>query len=290
MIRKNEVLKMTKIISDSCTLYTPEEALKKGLNTTPLCIIINNDNYREYVDMTSEKLLLCIKEGAIPSSSQPPIGEKVDLYNDLSKEDDIIDITIADGLSGTYHTAMAARESCDRPEKVSVFNSKTLCGPQRYLVDEALKMAKDGQSRQDILTMLEKSAATDASFLIPIDFAFLKRGGRISKAAAGLGGLLKLVICVKKSDDGKVLEKHSINRTLKGAINSIIQELKKKGVDASYRFAISHADNISMAKTMEDAVNKEFPGAKIDIFPLSPVFITQGGPGCCALQAIKIIH
>ncbi len=290
MIRKNEVLKMTKIISDSCTLYTPEEALKKGLNTTPLCIIINNDNYREYVDMTSEKLLLCIKEGAIPSSSQPPIGEKVDLYNDLSKEDDIIDITIADGLSGTYHTAMAARESCDRPEKVSVFNSKTLCGPQRYLVDEALKMAKDGQSRQDILTMLEKSAATDASFLIPIDFAFLKRGGRISKAAAGLGGLLKLVICVKKSDDGKVLEKHSINRTLKGAINSIIQELKKKGVDASYRFAISNADNISMAKTMEDAVNKEFPGAKIDIFPLSPVFITQGGPGCCALQAIKIIH
>ena len=290
MIRKNEVLKMTKIISDSCTLYTPEEALKKGLNTTPLCIIINNDNYREYVDMTSEKLLLYIKEGAIPSSSQPPIGEKVDLYNDLSKEDDIIDITIADGLSGTYHTAMAARESCDRPEKVSVFNSKTLCGPQRYLVDEALKMAKDGQSRQDILTMLEKSAATDASFLIPIDFAFLKRGGRISKAAAGLGGLLKLVICVKKSDDGKVLEKHSINRTLKGAINSIIQELKKKGVDASYRFAISHADNIGMAKTMEDAVNKEFPGAKIDIFPLSPVFITQGGPGCCALQAIKIIH
>ena len=290
MIRKNEVLKMTKIISDSCTLYTPEEALKKGLNTTPLCIIINNDNYREYVDMTSEKLLLYIKEGAIPSSSQPPIGEKVDLYNDLSKEDDIIDITIADGLSGTYHTAMAARESCDRPEKVSVFNSKTLCGPQRYLVDEALKMAKAGQSRQDILTMLEKSAATDASFLIPIDFAFLKRGGRISKAAAGLGGLLKLVICVKKSDDGKVLEKHSINRTLKGAINSIIQELKKKGVDASYRFAISHADNIGMAKTMEDAVNKEFPGAKIDIFPLSPVFITQGGPGCCALQAIKIIH
>ena len=59
MIRKNEVLKMTKIISDSCTLYTPEDALKKGLNTTPLCIIINNDNYREYVDMTSEKLLLC---------------------------------------------------------------------------------------------------------------------------------------------------------------------------------------------------------------------------------------
>lgn len=280
---------MVQIISDSSTLYSKAEGEAIGLEISPLSIMINGENYREFETITSEELIAKIEKGGIPSSSQPPIGEKIDLYNRYGANGEVIDITIAQGLSGTYDTALSAKEICDYAANITVFNSQTLCGPQRTLTDAALKMAKEGMGREAIVKMLEESAKTDVSFLIPFDFAFLQRGGRLSKAAAGLGGLLKLIVCMRKSDDGKSLEKHSINRTLKKAFASIIDELKKREVDETYHFAISHAINPEMADKMKEELLRHYPKADIKIYPLSPAFITQGGPGCCALQAIKIV-
>ena len=213
----------------------------------------------------------------------------MDLYNQYGKDQDVIDITMAAGLSGTYDTALMAKESCNYPDNISVFNSKTLCGPHRVLVNEALKMAKDGKTKEEILYMLEESAKTDVSFLIPFDFDFLQRGGRVSKTAAGLGGLLKLVVCMKKSDDGRCLEKHSVNRTLKKVVLSIFEEFDNRNVDDSYHISISHAFNEETASKVKKALVEKYPNATIEIFDLSPVFITQGGPKCCAIQAIKIV-
>lgn len=280
---------MVQIISDSSTLYSKAEGEAIGLEISPLSIMINGENYREFETITSEELIAKIEKGGIPSSSQPPIGEKIDLYNHYGANGEVIDITIAQGLSGTYDTALSAKEICDYAANITVFNSQTLCGPQRTLTDAALKMAKEGMSREAIVKMLEESAKTDVSFLIPFDFAFLQRGGRLSKAAAGLGGLLKLIVCMRKSDDGKTLEKHSINRTLKKAFASIIDELKKREVDETYHFAISHAINPEMADKMKEELLRHYPKADIKIYTLSPAFITQGGPGCCALQTIKIV-
>lgn len=281
---------MVQIISDTCTLYSKKEGEKIGLPITPLSVFINEECYKEFETITTEELIDKINKGGIPTSSQPIIGEKIELYDKYAKDDEVIDITIAAGLSGTYDTALMAKGSSEHGDKVSVFNSMTLCGPQRALVDEALKMAKEGKSKDEILTMLEKSAKSDVSFLIPMDFEFLKRGGRVSKTVGSIGSLLKLIICLKKSDDGRCLEKHSINRTIKGAVESMIKELKNKGVDDSYIFSISHALNEELAAKFKEALLKAFPNAKVNIFTLSPVFTTQGGPKCCALQAIKIIR
>lgn len=280
---------MVQIIADSSTLYSKAEAKKIGLETTPLFVIIGKENYREYETIDSVSLLKMIENGAVPTSSQPPIGEKLDLYNQYGKDQDVIDITMAAGLSGTYDTALMAKDSCDHPDKISVFNSKTLCGPHRALVNEALKMAQEGKSKEEILHMLEESAKTDISFLIPFDFDFLQRGGRVSKTAAGLGGLLKLVVCMRKSDDGSCLEKYSVNRTLKKVVLSIFEEFDHRNVDDSYHISISHAFNEETASKVKKALVEKYPKATIEIFDLSPVFITQGGPKCCAVQAIKIV-
>ena len=125
--------------------------------------------------------------------------------------------------------------------------------------------------------------------LIPFDFDFLQRGGRVSKTAAGLGGLLKLVVCMKKSDDGRCLEKHSVNRTLKKVVLSIFEEFDNRNVDDSYHISISHAFNEETASKVKKALVEKYPNATIELFDLSPVFITQGGPKCCAIQAIKIV-
>lgn len=286
---RNEDKTMVQILSDSSTLYSKSQAMHIGLEITPLVVIIGKDNYREFETIDSDTLLNKIENGAIPTSSQPPIGEKIDLYNQYAKNQEVIDITMAAGLSGTYDTSLMAKESSDYPDNITVFNSQTLCGPHRALVDEALKMAKAGNTKEEILHMLEKSTKTDMSFLIPFDFGYLQRGGRLSKTAAGLGGLLKLVVCMKKSEDGRCLEKHSVNRTLKKVILSIFEELDKHNVDETYHFSISHADNEEIAIKIKKGLIEKYPNAVIEIFNLSPVFITQGGPKCCAIQAIKIV-
>jgi len=105
---------MIHIISDSSTLYSIESAKKKGLSIVPLNISVDSQTYRDFEDITSTQLLTMIEEHKIPKTSQPSLGEKIDLYNKLSKDgDEVIDIAMASGLSGTYQTAMMAKDSCD---------------------------------------------------------------------------------------------------------------------------------------------------------------------------------
>lgn len=281
---------MIQIVSDSSTLYSVDQAKAVGLETCPLSVTVASKSYREFEDLSSSQLIDLISQGNIPTSSQPAIGEKIDLYNKYGKDGKVIDITMAAGLSGTYDSACMARESCDYSDNVYVFNSKTLCAPHRALVDTALDMVKENCSCDEIMTMLKKSSDTEISFLIPFDFGFLQRGGRVSKAAAGLGGLLKLIVLMSKSEDGRQLEKQSVDRTLKKTIAAISAGFDKKNIDDTYEISISHAFNEEVALKIKDALEKKYANTNIKLYPLSPAFITQGGPKCCAIQAIKIIR
>ena len=279
---------MTVLVSDSSTLYSQAEAKEHGIYTVPLNVIVNQQNYREFEDLNGTQLLKMIQEGKIPSTSLPSIGEKIDLYNTL--DDDIIDITMAKGLSSTYEAALTAKDSCDHPEKVTVINTRTLCGPHRLLVNTAKQMLDEGKTKEDVMNMLESSIPTETSFLIPRDFSFLKRGGRVSHLTASVGGLLKLIPLMIKSENGERIEKFDVFRTLKKCSSAMVDYFKEKGLDDSYEFFISHAHNEEDALKIEEAIRKAFPEAKISIYPLSPAFITQGGPQCVAIQTIKICN
>ena len=118
---------MLHIVSDSSILYNQKDAKEKlGVFTTPLSVTVNGKSYREFEEIDSKAFLEIIEEGHHPSSSQPAIGEKLELYEELSKDGEVLDITMAAGLSGTYDSACSARSSVDNKDKVQVFNSKTL--------------------------------------------------------------------------------------------------------------------------------------------------------------------
>ena len=118
---------MVQIITDSSTLHRVEEANALGVETLPLCVNIDNLEGRD-LQMDMKDFYERIRKGQIPRSSQPPIGEVVDMF-DKYKDSDIINITIADGLSGTYQSACAAKEMSENRERITVFNCRTLCGP-----------------------------------------------------------------------------------------------------------------------------------------------------------------
>ena len=279
---------MIKIISDSSTLYTVSEAKDKGFYSVPLHVTIGNDSYRDLEDISSEQLLKMIEDGAIPKTSQTSIGEKIALYDELSKDNEVIDITMAGGLSGTYQAALTAKNTCERPDKIHVVDSMTLCGPHRYMVDLALQMAKEKKSVKEIIEMIKSSRANEISYLVPFDFDFLVRGGRVRGLAAKLGGLLKLIPILKKGENGEGLNKFAVCKTTRKAILDVVNDLKEAGTTAKATFYVSHANNLELADKFATKIKEVFEGAKVIIYPLSPAFISQGGPDCVAIQSIEI--
>lgn len=275
---------MVQILSDTSALYSVTQGKKLNLVVVPLSVQINNKAYREFEEISSKAFLEIIRDGHIPTSSQPSIGEKEAAYNSI--KDEIIDLTMADGLSGTYQSALMAKDMADNPDHIHVINTKTLCGPHRYIVNKALKLANEGKSASEIIENLEPSINNGRSFLIPYDFEFLKRGGRLSPLAATLGGLLRIIPILELAEDGKSLLKFGVKKTYKKAVMDIIEVMKKDGVDESYDVSISHADHDEWKDITIELIEREL-GIKVNVYELSPAFITQGGPGCVAIQYCK---
>lgn len=276
---------MIQIITDSSTLYTKEEAKELGFEVLPLCVSIGDMEGRDlHIDMP--EFYERIDRGEIPQSSQPPIGEVLDMYEKYG-DDEIINITIADGLSGTYQSACSAREMAENKNKITVFNCKTLCGPQRYMVEKVQKMKEAGSSAKEIVDWLQKAMEKTESFLIPQDFAFLKRGGRLTPVAAALGSVLKLKPVMTLTKDGMKLDKFAVKRTMKSAVGAITDYLKEKKLDKRHILYVSHANALEDAKKVKEHLQEVFKEVEIQILELGAVFVTQGGPKCIAIQYIE---
>lgn len=276
---------MVRIVTDSSTLITADEAREMRIDMIPLCVSIGDMEGRDLaVDMDDFYERIDRKE--IPRSSQPPIGDVVDVYEKYP-EDEIINISMADGLSGTYQTACGAKEIVDNGDNVTVINSKTLCGPHRYMVQKAQEMKLAGKSAKEIIEWLNKKIEQTESFLIPQDFSFLKRGGRLTPMAAAFGSVLKLKPIMTLTEDCKRLDKYAIKRTLTASVSAIIERMKAFNVNENFIVYVTHANVIEDAKKVVAQIKEAFSNVEVQIHNLSPVFVTQGGPSCIAIQYIE---
>ncbi len=277
---------MFKILTDSSALYTVEEGKALGLDVLPLVVTIQGKSYVEFTEMDSKTFYDLIKAGNIPTSSQPAVGGVIDYY-EAHKEEGILVISMADGLSGTYASAAGAKEGIENNENIHVVNTQTLCGPHRYLVNLALSLRAEGKSLLEVKEVLLEKIQTNVSFLLPQDFEFLRRGGRVTKLAATLGGLFKLVPVVTQTPDGKRLDKFTTGRSFDMAIKAVVNNLKERGYNSSHLFYVSHGFCEGQAEKVKTLIEKTIENARVEILLLSPAFLTQGGPECVAIQAIK---
>ena len=277
---------MIRIISDSSSLYSEKKGQEKNITIASLTVHINGKNYREYEDIETEEFIKIINEGHMPTSSQPSIGHVVDIYNQY-KEDEIINISMADGLSGTYNSACVARGMAENPERIHVINSETLCGPQKYLVDLAAALVEEGKECKEIVDEINKALKESKSYLIPHDFDYLVRGGRISSIVGKIGSAIKLVPVMTMSEDKKSLVKFTTKRTYKKAVQKIIEQMTEDGINSEHKLYIYHACNEDGAEEIKKIILSAIPDADIEVGLLGPVFTTQGGPGCISIQHIK---
>ena len=249
---------MIRIVADSSSLYSKNEGKEKGISIAPLAVNINGQTYKEFEDINTYEFIEIINKGHIPSSSQPSIGEVLEIYEQY-KEDEIINISMADGLSGTYNSACMAKGMAENPERIDVINSKTLCGPHRYLVNLAAELVKQGKTKQEIVNEINNTLEDTKSYLIPHDFDFLVRGGRVSALVGKIGS----------------------------AIKKIVEEMLENNVDSNCKIYISHACKEDLAEDAKKFIMNSIENADIEINLLSPAFTTQGGPGCVAIQYIR---
>lgn len=276
---------MVQIVTDSSTLYTIEEAKAAGFDSVPLNIVIGDWDGKD-LHMDYDKFYEKIASGHHPQSSQPSIGDVVEAFQKYP-EDEIINISMADGLSGTYQSACGAKEMMDHKDRITVINSRTLCGPHRYMVTMAQKMKEEGRAAKEIIDWVVKKSHETDSWLIPQDFGFLRRGGRMTPTAAAIGSVLKLKPVLTLTKDCKRLDKFAIKRTFSAAVKAILDSLKDKKFGSDYIFYVVHARAFKDCKTTVDMIKRYFPEVTVETYELSHAFITQGGPECVAIQYIK---
>lgn len=274
-----------KIIADTATLYSPAEGAQLGLTVIPVGVAIDNNAYRDYEEITSAELLRRIAAGGVPSSSQPSVGDVLDIFEKY--EEELLFLTVGDGLSGAYQTAMGARSCAAHSERIHVVDSKTLAGPLRYLAQKALALAEQGMDAAAAEAALAESIESSMSFVIPADFEFLKRSGRLTPLAAKLGGTLRLLPVLTQTEDKKRIMPLGVRRTWRTAAEVIIRRLTARGVDENWRISVCHAGTSERAEEVRAQIGEQFPRVESELLELSPALITHGGPGCVVVQAIR---
>ena len=277
---------MVRIVADTSTMYSTDQAREAGFDVAPLSVTIAGKSYKELNEIQLDEFIHIIGQGHMPTSSQPTLGDVIAMYERCGT-DEVLNLAMADGLSGTYSTAVAAARNADNAGRIEVINTGTLCGPHRYMVERATQMAQAGASLQEIKDKVHALMDTDLSFLIPSDFDYLRRGGRLSPLVSLVGKTIKLAPVLTQSKDGRQLVMSTVSRSFKLAIKHVAKELKAWGVEKGWRIYVVHAAAPGLAEAARAQLTEAFPGATLELLPLTPVFTTQGGPGCVAIQVVR---
>lgn len=280
---------MVRIVSDTSTMYSTLQAREAGFEVSPLSVTIAGKTYREYDEINAERFVEIINEGNMPKSSQPSVGEVAALYEKYP-DDQILNICMARGLSGTYEGAVAAAQTLDKNDHITVINSTTLCGPHRRIVEKAAKWAAEGLSLEEILKRVNFMIDSNKSFLMPNDFDYLRRGGRLSPMVSYVGKLASLNPVMTQTDDMLRLTVAGVKRGFVAAFKYVVNYMQKNGVDndgEGWHISVSHGRNLETAEKAVALVKEAFPKAEVELFELSPAFITQGGPKCVAIQYVR---
>lgn len=275
------------IITDTNAGMSSQEAKKLGISILPMPFTINGQVYYEGITLQHDQFFNYLKSDCDISTSQPSPGSILDLWNDLLKEyDEIVHIPMSSGLSGSYSTAAMLAEDFDG--RVQVINNQRISVTQSQSVRDAAALAKMGKSAVEIKEILERTKFDSGIFIMVDTLKYLKKGGRITPAAALIGTVLNIKPILQIQ--GERLDAYSKARSIKQAKKIMVQALKKDLLskypealdEKQFRIMIAHTQNEAEAVEFKQLLNSEFPVEVCDIAPLSLSVSCHIGPGALA--------
>ncbi len=283
------------IMTDSNCGIMPPEGSSYGIHILPMPVIINGETYFEGVDIQPDEFYKMQEAGAAVSTSQPSPGDVTDMWDRLLRTyDEIVFIPMSSGLSSSCQTALLLAEDEPYEGKVFVIDNHRISVTQAVAVLDAKRLADEGKSGREIKNILE-SEAMDATIFIAVDtLEYLKKGGRITAAAAALGTILRIkpVLTIQggKLDlFGKARGVESAFRLMLEALHADIQSrfsgLKEQGL---LKIGLANtrmdSDKLEHFKSMLQA---EFPDMELVYFPLSMSIGAHVGAGGLGIGAVR---
>lgn len=267
------------VMTDS-TAYIPSELMSRHhIYSIPLNVVIGTESYQEGLDIGPEQFYQKIKEKtAYPKTSQPSIGITIAKLKEISKDyDAVICIHLSSGISGTYHTTVAASKEVTGL-KVYPFDSEITTIVQGHLVLEAVKRVDEGASPEEVIQYLTELRQKMNAYFMVDDLSHLQRGGRLSSAQAIVGSMLQVKPILHFKD--KKIQVYEKVRTRKRAImrimNKLYDDAEKGNVDTVLWL---HAGDETLIDPLRAEFAKRFPNIKTYAGYFGPVIGTHLGAG-----------
>lgn len=281
----------TAVVTDSNSGITQSRAKELGITVIPMPFTINGETFLEDITLTQEQFYKHLEEDSDISTSQPSITDITDCWDSLLKEyDEIVHIPMSSGLSGSCQTALMLAD--DYEGKVHVINNQRISVTQEQSVLDAMKMAENGISGERIKKHLEKTKFDSSIYITLETLKYLKKGGRITPAAAAMASLLRIKPILQIQ--GEKLDSFSKARTKKMAkkimTNAILSDIsdrfKVDKDDVWIHVAYSGTDTAECEEFKAELLN-EFPNHTIKSAPLSLSISCHIGAGALAVTCTK---
>ncbi len=275
------------IVTDTTSAMNKEIAAAHGIELISLSVIVDGQEYKDQVDISTEQLYDYLKDGKTPSTSQPNTGYLIEKMEAWQKEnyEAIIVVTCSADLSGTNNGFHLAKDTVGL-DNVYIYDSRQVGAPIMDMAIRAKQLADEGKDVDEIFKVLEEKTKHSFSFLYPDNFDQLSRSGRLSPMAARMASMLKIKALLCLDEQGKSVDKYSMSRTEVKVLKAITDKFHELGVNAEkYKIYISHADNIVFAKKSKLLLQTTFHGIEVEINNLPAVLTCHGGLACCALHS-----
>lgn len=281
------------VVTDSNSGITQAEAKKLGIYVLPMPFMINEETFYEDITLTQEEFYNRLSEGASVITSQPTPDSIMGLWDDLLKEyEEIVHIPMSSGLSGSCQSAIMLSKEYDN--RVQVVNNQRISVTQRQATLDALTLMERGMNAEQIKDFLEADRFNSSIYIMLDTLYYLKKGGRITPAAAALGTILKLKPVLQIQ--GEKLDAFAKARTVSQGKSIMINAIKN---DMENRFGgvnketvwlqIAYTYDKEAAFKYKEEVQEIFPGFDIHMDPLSLSVACHIGPGALALACSKKI-
>lgn len=291
---KNEVDKMSKIaiVTDSNSGITQNEAKERGIFVLPMPFTIDGKEYFEDIDLTQQEFYKKLNDNADIFTSQPSPESVMGFWDEILKEyDEIVHIPMSSGLSGSCQTAMMLADDYDG--RVQVVNNQRISITQLQSCVDAQMLVAAGKSAAEIKQILEEDKFNSSIYIMLDTLYYLKKGGRITPAAAALGTLLRLKPVLQIQ--GEKLDAFAKARTSAQGksimINAIKNDIETRfgGLDKmNVKIMFAYTENRAAIDEFVEEVKIAIPGCEVEfVYPLSLSVACHIGPGAIAVAVTQ---
>lgn len=285
------------VVTDSNSGITQSQAKEMGVFVLPMPFNVDGKDYFEDIDLSQEQFYELLVGKSDIHTSQPSPENVMNLWRDILKDyDEIVHIPMSSGLSGSCQSAMMLSREDEFEGKVFVVDNQRISVTMRQSVLDAQELIKRGKSAAEIKDILLKDKFNSSIYIMLNTLYYLKKGGRITPAAAALGELLKLKPVLQIQ--GEKLDAYTKARTsaqgktamMTAIRNDIINRFGGLEIGPDVHLAIAHTQNAEAAEALKKELLEIYPNCEVMLDPLSLSIACHIGPGALAIACSRKLH